>query len=834
MNQRRHLTVIAAVTTLMAAAPLSGLFIQWTWMIEAIIAVSLICAAALVARALRAPVWAQPIATLFALLLGLTWLSANAHALGGLLPTLDTFRHFGSLLSNAGTDMNVYSVPVDDRPGFLFLSTAGVGFVAILVDLLAVGLRRPALAGLPMLAIYAVPVEINPGSVSVIAFAIGAAGFMWLLVTDNIDRVRLFGRRFTGEGRGVDMWEPSPLATVGRRIALIGMLLAIVIPIATPGLGRGLIPALGGGAGTGNGTGTCRGTCMNGSVNLFANLEGQLNDTTTTVLATVKTDGNEFPEYLRFGVADTLTKNGFAPSSPSGHPISQGLPNPPFTNTNGLGAGQVDFTKHTATVTIKGLRLPMLPVYLAPKTGSTTGIPDGYYFDPDTAVIFSNKSTTAGQTYSFTYDQPDYGQGDALRGAPGLTPTDPMEVAYGRPPTEVAKVSQIVDEQTKGATNEYDIVMRLYDYFSRDNGFSYQLTTKAGTTGTEIGNFLQQKQGYCVQYAAALAWLVRQAGFPSRVAFGFTQGTPVSGSPNTFQLTNQNLHAWTEVYFPTFGWVPFDATPGADVPGSIRTAWAPDANTVQPTGPEPQLSHKPGTTGDGPSNKPSTDGTGPTVRAQHHGSNSTPIWAWWLLIGFGVALALTALPMLARLLLRSRRAAADRRVTSDSAAPGEPFVVIDESATRDASRRRVHAAWDEFIDILVDYRIPVNAAETPRTTSERVVRTLEFSGDAETSTRLIGSSEERARYARRPGPGQPLEDGLRTIRRTLAGRVSLRTRLRAQLLPPSVTQRWAAATVSTIGNTVAAAQTLRESIGRLFSFRRRLSPRRLMAERSSR
>ena len=66
-----------------------------------------------------------------------------------------------------------------------------------------------------MLAIYSVPVAVCPDSVPPVPFVIGAAGFLWLLVTDNVDRVRRFGRRFTGDGRDVDVWEPSPLSSAG-------------------------------------------------------------------------------------------------------------------------------------------------------------------------------------------------------------------------------------------------------------------------------------------------------------------------------------------------------------------------------------------------------------------------------------------------------------------------------------------------------------------------------------------------------------------------------------------------------------------------------------------
>ena len=172
--------------------------------------------------------------------------------------------------------MQNLGIPVRSDPGLLMLTTAGVGLVAVLVDLLAVGLRRPAAAGLPMLAVYAVPVAIDLKSVSFIPFAIGAAGFLWLLVTDNVDRVRLFGRRFTGDGKGVDMWEPSPLAAVGRRIAVGCVALAILLPVATPGFGKGLVGVLGTVGGDGSGSGNCSSCKGANTVDLLANLAGQL------------------------------------------------------------------------------------------------------------------------------------------------------------------------------------------------------------------------------------------------------------------------------------------------------------------------------------------------------------------------------------------------------------------------------------------------------------------------------------------------------------------------------------------------------------------------------
>ena len=45
-----------------------------------------------------------------------------------------------------------------------------------------------------------------------------------------------------------------------------------------------------------------------------------------------------------------------------------------------------------------------------------------------------------------------------------------------------------------------------------------------------LTNFLKvTKKGYCQQFSFAMAVLARLLGIPSRVAYGFTSGTPISG-----------------------------------------------------------------------------------------------------------------------------------------------------------------------------------------------------------------------------------------------------------------------------------------------------------------
>lgn len=324
MSASRNTGAVAAAATLLAAAPLSAIFQTWTWLIQCAIAVAVVAGVAALTRLVRAPLWGQVLGMLAALLLALTWLFPSGSELLTFLPTPATIGHFADLLAGSMQDMRSYGVEVPDTDPLLFITVLGVGGVAVLVDVLAVGLRRPALAGLPMLAIYSVPVAVYVDSVPATPFVVGAAGYLWLLVTDNVDRVRRFGRRFTGDGRDVDVWEASPLAAAGRRLAVVGVVVAVALPLAVPGMTGGLLDTLSDGTGSGTGRGTGG---SSGRIDLFASLAGQLNQSEVADLVKVTTSEPD-PFYLRYAVADDLRPSGFQARAASGRPANRDLPNP--------------------------------------------------------------------------------------------------------------------------------------------------------------------------------------------------------------------------------------------------------------------------------------------------------------------------------------------------------------------------------------------------------------------------------------------------------------------------------------------------------------------------
>ncbi len=148
----------------------------------------------------------------------------------------------------------------------------------------------------------------------------------------------------------------------------------------------------------------------------------------------------------------------------------------------------------------------------------------------------------------------------------------------------------------------------------------------------------------------------------------------------------------------------------------------------------------------------------------------------------------------------------------------------DPLATR--QRRTAHAAWDELLDTLVDFRVPVDDAETPRATAARVVHRLRLAAAVESSTQLLAQAEERARYARTPLAEADLSAPVLAVRKALKDQVSWRTRLGAALFPRSVLARWRATLNARSLRLSVVSGRVGEAVGSV------LNPRRLFPGRS--
>jgi hypothetical protein len=122
-------------------------------------------------------------------------------------------------------------------------------------------------------------------------------------------------------------------------------------------------------------------------------------------------------------------------------------------------------------------------------------------------------------------------------------------------------LAQLAAEWTRDAKTNYDKVLAIQRNIA--DRCSYNLNTPAAPRDQDVVEYFltESKQGYCDSFGAAMTVMCRYAGIPARMALGFLPGDETA--THTYIVKDKHRHIWTEVFFPTVGWVTFDATSGA-------------------------------------------------------------------------------------------------------------------------------------------------------------------------------------------------------------------------------------------------------------------------------
>ncbi len=122
-------------------------------------------------------------------------------------------------------------------------------------------------------------------------------------------------------------------------------------------------------------------------------------------------------------------------------------------------------------------------------------------------------------------------------------------------------------ELTAGLDNPFDKAIAVRDYLRRNVSYNDQID--APPDGVEPVHYIlfDHQEAYCNYYASAMIMMLRSQGVPARFVAGYTQGEWDDES-SSYRVRASNAHAWTEVFFPGYGWVPFEAT--ASIPTGDR------------------------------------------------------------------------------------------------------------------------------------------------------------------------------------------------------------------------------------------------------------------------
>ncbi len=620
-----------------------------------------------------------------------------------------------------------------------------IALIAILVDFLAVTLHRVPLAGLPLLALYSVPVASLPNGVSFLGFLPGAVGFIAMLMVDERDRLahwgRLVARDISPNADGTI--DTSGLTASGRRISSLALATAVVVPIFVPVFSTTLFDGPGKGTGTG-------GTSLSFSDPMVSLANSLKRKDPVDIL---RVTGDIRPTYLRLSVLDQPGPNAWSVSPIA---LSTTLPaNSVLPGPTGLD-GDIATSSHTMQITPTD-EFPDDSVWLpVPFDVRSVGVSGDWSYVPQSQVVTANTdlagAALTGYQLSYASVEPT---GEQLASA-GRVPADILK-KYGTVPNGVP---QIVESEaraiTSGAANHYEQAVRLQSFFQDRKQFQYDLKAGYGYGYEAMAKFLEQRKGFCQHFSATMAMMARELGIPARVVVGFLQ--PERADGDTWVFTSFNVHAWPELYFEGVGWVKFEPTPsvGAPFPSYAQRITNLPTNTAT----VPNATEQTDTT-KGPRDTGSTTTDGAAGAGNAGGGRTTLPSRWWLLAALVVVVL--ALPATTRLAIRRRRMT--RPVDDGEAA---------------------ESAWRELRDHIIDLRMPWTGSMTPRARQRAVEPMLEGDVSGLAALRRLTLTVERVRYAAALPPGASSADDAREVMGVISKTADAGQRIRAVLWPASL------------------------------------------------
>lgn len=634
-------------------------------------------------RALRAPVAVVPVLQVAALALWFNHAWAAGQSGQGWLPTAGSLGQVQATLAAAVEAARVHEAPIAaEVTTFAPLMLASGALVAVVVDLVAAGLRRAPVAGLPLLAVYTAPVSILERGVPWWTFTLAGVGFLVLVAAQEESRLSRWGRNVSGAGRLQDSQGTgvSPGAVWGsaRRIGLTATGLAVLVPLALPSLSLGLLD------GPGRGTGGGDPVSVD---NPMVNMRRDLVRGTDVDMVRVRTEDPDVG-YLRIAVLDAYEEDAWRPGEGRRPPEQRA--DGPVLPPPGL--------EQTETPRVHDWEIEVLGEF------DPDWLPTPY---PVTSIVAEGDWRYDSRTLDFTSFDAQDARGMTYRLQRLVIEPDAEEMAFAPPaPASVfgpntelpesvpAFLEELAAEVTAEARTRYEKAVALQQWFRVEGGFRYSLAPDPGTGVDDLGRFLTAgpggRTGYCEQFAAAMALMGRSLNIPSRVAVGFLR--PHEESEGVYVYGAHDMHAWPEMYFEETGWVRFEPTPGGrtgGVPSYTREEI--ERDEVDPSASaSSSASAGPDRSGDPRLDPGGTPGSGDGGMT---GGRVTGYAAGALL---GLALALS--PRLARTWVRRRRW---------EAAGTAPALA--------------EAAWDEVRDVALDLGVAWDDRVTLRTRSRALV-----------------------------------------------------------------------------------------------------------------
>ncbi|WP_261807213.1 transglutaminaseTgpA domain-containing protein [Lapidilactobacillus luobeiensis] len=228
--------------------------------------------------------------------------------------------------------------------------------------------------------------------------------------------------------------------------------------------------------------------------------------------------------------------------------------------------------------------------------------------------------------------------------------TSAYQTELALPTTLPNRVRKLALKLTRNAPTYYQKVQAIENYLATSAELVYSKidTPTLPQNRDYVDYFLFDSHvGYCDNFSTAMVVMLRSIGIPARWAKGFAPGTltkELSQQRYEYTITNSDAHAWPEVYFGAYGWLPFEPTPGFANADEVVATTEPISQRSSSSSSTRSTSATSSTTKTTAANKSSSATTSSTrkkastFKLNGHLPNWLVVLSWLILLGLIIAI----------------------------------------------------------------------------------------------------------------------------------------------------------------------------------------------------
>ncbi len=127
---------------------------------------------------------------------------------------------------------------------------------------------------------------------------------------------------------------------------------------------------------------------------------------------------------------------------------------------------------------------------------------------------------------------------------------------YTKPKENIDINQDIIERASKiieGEDDLYVVVYKIAEWI--ENNIEYSLNTLTAEVSQKSSWVLENRYGVCDEISSLFVAMLRSLGIPAKFITGVAY-------TNWNNINDFGSHAWVEVYFPGYGWIPYDITYG--------------------------------------------------------------------------------------------------------------------------------------------------------------------------------------------------------------------------------------------------------------------------------